>query len=630
MNISAKIIVILILLSCIIIFFSDYKTFLEDQDKQNLRLTISQEKSDSTKNIPLNSFFKALPESKFKDQFLLLSFENKEKIMKRFTLSPQLTNDINSLRLTYDGEIYYHCFSCNNLHKIKKISLPTSDKKINSRFTSSVSINTPPILSSRPQSNVSIYLDFNGEIVQGTTWNLGPGNAAIYNCRPFDKDGNESTFSVDEQEQIVYIWSEVVEDFSGFDVNITTVEPADNTYFYHALITPGTDQNGVNCPHWDAGGIAILGTTGTKITDYSFENIKYYSPAWIRSEGSKDNIGMIISHEIGHNLTLSHHGYGTNEYYSGHVNSYNGFSIPKWGPIMGNPYNKNITQWSKGEYRDANNTLQDDLAVLDFQFGYTPDDHPDSLNTAALLQDNEIVGLINNSSDEDCFKFILAFDQSVTFNLYPYTNSTYGLSNWSWGGNSDLVLELYNESFSLITSENPIDELAVAYQTFLTAGTYYIKIKSTGAGDPFNSLPSGYSNYGSRGRYNMVFTDIINTDADGDGMLDSWEQQYFNTITFLPNADADADGFNNLDEFIAGTNPTNSNSFFNLNAFKGDNNFILQWNSVDNRIYNVLINNNLIFGDFNNLSGDLPYPINSYTDVVQRTGNVHYYKLEVR
>src|SRR4051794_41600183 len=34
-----------------------------------------------------------------------------------------------------------------------------------------------------------------------------------------------------------------------------------------------------------------------------------------------------------------------------------------WGPIMGTGYNRNVTQWSKGDYYMANNT-QDDHVII--------------------------------------------------------------------------------------------------------------------------------------------------------------------------------------------------------------------------------------------------------------------------
>ncbi|MBI4326863.1 MAG: hypothetical protein HY674_16615 [Chloroflexi bacterium] len=45
-------------------------------------------------------------------------------------------------------------------------------------------------------------------------------------------------------------------------------------------------------------------------------------------------------------------------------------------------------------------------------------------------------------------------------------------------------------------------------------------------------------------------------DADGDGIPDSWEQQYFGSITNCAHdADPDGDGMPNLPEYLADTNP---------------------------------------------------------------------------
>ena len=48
------------------------------------------------------------------------------------------------------------------------------------------------------------------------------------------------------------------------------------------------------------------------------------------------------------------------------------------------------------------------------------------------------------------------------------------------------------------------------------------------------------------------------TDADADGMLDSWEATNFGDLRYTPGGDADSDGLSNLAEFLAGTNPTGS------------------------------------------------------------------------
>jgi hypothetical protein len=49
-------------------------------------------------------------------------------------------------------------------------------------------------------------------------------------------------------------------------------------------------------------------------------------------------------------------------------------------------------------------------------------------------------------------------------------------------------------------------------------------------------------------------------DASGDGMADAWQIDYFGTTNALADADPDQDGFSNLAEYLAGTNPTNGQS----------------------------------------------------------------------
>ena len=49
-------------------------------------------------------------------------------------------------------------------------------------------------------------------------------------------------------------------------------------------------------------------------------------------------------------------------------------------------------------------------------------------------------------------------------------------------------------------------------------------------------------------------------DLNGNGMSDIWEWIY-NANGLSPGADTDGDGFSNLQEAIAGTNPFDSNSY---------------------------------------------------------------------
>jgi hypothetical protein len=60
-----------------------------------------------------------------------------------------------------------------------------------------------------------------------------------------------------------------------------------------------------------------------------------------------------------------------------------------------------------------------------------------------------------------------------------------------------------------------------------------------------------------------VFRVDSSTDADGDGLPDSWEERYFgstNSSEGAASADPDGDGLTNLEEFRAGSDPLHPES----------------------------------------------------------------------
>jgi PKD repeat protein len=336
-------------------------------------------------------------------------------------------------------------------------------------------------LSSRPGSARVIYLDFDGHTTTGTAWNSDVD--PIYS--PAYSSEGDATFSAKELGDIQKMWRQVAEDFAPFDVNVTTQDPGqaaisrsgsgDLNFGTRVVIT--TD-NFYNC---GCGGVAYL-----RAFDDTYDN---YKPAWVFNKGV-GGAGEAISHEVGHNLGLSHDGTSAVGYYTGH-----GSGATGWAPIMGVGYYQDLVQWSKGEYDDAS-TNQDDIALIqNYGAPLMADDHGDIASTASILDaaTNGTTatlsgnGLIRRSEDVDVFSFV-AGTGSYAINVDPAY----------FGPNLDIAIELRNSAGALIASANPGASLPAALSGNLSAGAYFLYVDGAGKGNPLND---GYSDYGSIGRY---------------------------------------------------------------------------------------------------------------------------------
>jgi len=96
----------------------------------------------------------------------------------------------------------------------------------------------------------------------------------------------------------------------------------------------------------------------------------------------------------------------------------------------------------------------------------------------------------------------------------------------------------------------------------------------------------------------VVETDTIpgGTDSNGNGLPDAWERIYFGALGVNPNADPDGDGMSNKEEYLAGTNPTNSADKLKITSFassSGGTNVTLAWSSVISRYYLIQKTTNL-------------------------------------
>jgi hypothetical protein len=79
-------------------------------------------------------------------------------------------------------------------------------------------------------------------------------------------------------------------------------------------------------------------------------------------------------------------------------------------------------------------------------------------------------------------------------------------------------------------------------------------------------------------------------DTDGDGMADAWERDYFGGLAAGAGADPDNDGFSNLQEYLAGTNPndTDDKLLITSESFSsGGTAATLAWRSSLTRNYTI-------------------------------------------
>ena len=104
----------------------------------------------------------------------------------------------------------------------------------------------------------------------------------------------------------------------------------------------------------------------------------------------------------------------------------------------------------------------------------------------------------------------------------------------------------------------------------------------------------------------------VPNDMDGDGLPDSWEAFYFGSYTnCAPFGHGDSDNYDNESEYIAGTDPTDSSSYFSLVYSRGASHITLNWNSLTGRLYSVQHTESLT-SPFTNMATGITHPQNSY------------------
>ena len=123
--------------------------------------------------------------------------------------------------------------------------------------------------------------------------------------------------------------------------------------------------------------------------------------------------------------------------------------------------------------------------------------------------------------------------------------------------------------------------------TNVTPGQYVVTFSTV----PYYQTPPAQTNT-LNARMTLLFQgNYTFPDANTNGISDTWEQQYFGGVSPARTrfTDSDGDHFSDYAEFIAGTNPTSTNSFLQLTepAILPDGSIRITWASVSGRLYRV-------------------------------------------
>ncbi|MCK5665003.1 MAG: hypothetical protein KAI17_16035, partial [Thiotrichaceae bacterium] len=255
-----------------------------------------------------------LPVSRLKNKLENLSSSAQQKAMKWLHNFSFPESDVAFLDVDLNGGVFYQDTVLPN--EITQLELELNPELEGILPTETFKLHSKPCA-----ANV-VYLDFTGHFLTGTAWNNNSdGTTTDYQALPFDKDGDTTIFSDLERSDIAEIWHRIAEDFTAFNIDVTTEEPASfGPNIGRILITSDHDAYNTPMPHYTAGGVAYVNVWGASYYESYQPALVYYD----NLASAPYYIAEASSHELGHNLglshdgTIAHDGAAAQGYYTGH------------------------------------------------------------------------------------------------------------------------------------------------------------------------------------------------------------------------------------------------------------------------------------------------------------------------
>ena len=194
---------------------------------------------------------------------------------------------------------------------------------------------------------------------------------------------------------------------------------------------------------------------------------------------------------------------------------------------------------------------------------------------------------------------IVTMDNSLQFLVYPATNSSFTVydgTSLQCQSNGTVV------TLSLSSVARPVSMQVLGIVPFSVEQNGVTLAKYTNAGS-FAAASAGWMYNAAQNFVQVKFNHTggaaqisFGPDSVGDGISDSWRLYHFGNATATNAAscaqcDADGDGFSNIKEYVAGTDPNVASSVLRIMNVTADG--VVTWSSVPGRVYQVYATTNL-------------------------------------
>ena len=344
-------------------------------------------------------------------------------------------------------------------------------------------------LASLPDSERTIFLDFDGHRLADTLWNDQDGVAPATHAG-WDPDRNGAGFTDRERGLVQEIWSRIAEDYAPYDVNVTTADPGEAAL---TRSSAGDHRFGMRVLFSDSTALFDAVTSGSTVgLAYigTFDQVdrRDVAPALVftsRMTADPALLADVASHEVGHTLGLPH------------VHGKSGVRpvTALYGPLMMPMVTGSaITQWA---LPDVTEIPRGGLTLRGDEAGGTP-------GAATSVTESSTSGVISSASDEDWYR--LNGCAALTLAAFPATH----------GPNLDLTLRLVDASDTTLASDAPTTTLSgglvrgqgARLSRTLDGSTHYAVV--AGGGDGVGGTTGAYDRTGSIGGYTL---DVVGCDT---------------------------------------------------------------------------------------------------------------------